>query len=41
VQELVKRFGNFAAVDGVSLEVRTGIFALVGPNGAMFSRGLR
>jgi ABC-2 type transport system ATP-binding protein len=33
-QGLVKRFGDFAAVDGVSLEVRSGIYALVGPNGA-------
>jgi branched-chain amino acid transport system ATP-binding protein len=32
---LVKRFGGFAAVDGVSLEVRKGeIAGLIGPNGA-------
>lgn len=31
---LVKRFGDFAAVDRVSLEVRSGIYALLGPNGA-------
>jgi branched-chain amino acid transport system ATP-binding protein len=32
---LVKRFGGFAAVDGVSLEVREGeIAGLIGPNGA-------
>jgi ABC-2 type transport system ATP-binding protein len=31
---VVKRFADFAAVDGVSLRVRAGIFALLGPNGA-------
>ena len=35
VQNLVKRYGNTAAVDGVSFEVQRGeIFALLGPNGA-------
>lgn len=33
--QVVKRFKNFVAVDGVDLEVRAGeIFALLGPNGA-------
>jgi ABC-2 type transport system ATP-binding protein len=31
---VVKRFGDVAAVDGVSLEVHSGIYALLGPNGA-------
>ncbi|MFS0723389.1 ABC transporter ATP-binding protein [Paenibacillus sp. 1P07SE] len=32
---LVKRYGSFTAVDGVSLEVRPGeVFGLLGPNGA-------
>ena len=35
VQDLVRRFGNFVAVDHVSFEVRRGqIFGLLGPNGA-------
>jgi ABC-2 type transport system ATP-binding protein len=35
VQQLVKRFGAFTAVDRISFEVRRGeIFALLGPNGA-------
>ncbi|RPI87958.1 MAG: ATP-binding cassette domain-containing protein [Chloroflexi bacterium] len=35
VQDLKKNFGDFAAVRGVSFEVRTGqIFSLLGPNGA-------
>lgn len=34
-QSLVKRFGEFTAVNGVSLEVRPGeLFGLLGPNGA-------
>jgi ABC-2 type transport system ATP-binding protein len=35
VTDLVKRYGTFAAVDGVSLEVARGdFFAFLGPNGA-------
>lgn len=35
IDGVVKRFGDFTAVDGVSLEVKPGeIFALLGPNGA-------
>ena len=35
VRDLVKRFGNFTAVNHVSFEVRRGeIFGLLGPNGA-------
>jgi ABC-2 type transport system ATP-binding protein len=35
VQQLVKKFGAFTAVDRISFEVRRGeIFALLGPNGA-------
>ncbi len=35
VRDLVKRFGAFAAVDGIRFEVRRGeIFGLLGPNGA-------
>jgi len=35
VHALVKRFGAFTAVDGISFEVRRGqIFGLLGPNGA-------
>ena len=35
VKNLVKRFGDFTAVDGVSLEVRAGeIFGFLGPNGS-------
>ena len=30
----MKRFGEFAAVDGVSIEVESGVCALLGPNGA-------
>src|SRR5579872_2336461 len=29
-----KRYGDFIAVDGVSLEIDSGVCALVGPNGA-------
>ena len=35
VENAVKRFGNFAALDGVSLSVPAGsVYGLVGPNGA-------
>lgn len=35
VRDLVRRFGNFVAVGGVSFQVRRGeIFGLLGPNGA-------
>ena len=35
VRELVKDYGNFRAVKGISFEVREGeIFGLIGPNGA-------
>jgi ABC-2 type transport system ATP-binding protein len=35
VTDLVKRYGDFTAVDGVSLEVARGdFFAFLGPNGA-------
>jgi ABC-2 type transport system ATP-binding protein len=35
LQNLTKRFGNFTAVDGLSLDIKWGeIFGLLGPNGA-------
>ncbi|MGH8231805.1 MAG: ATP-binding cassette domain-containing protein [Steroidobacteraceae bacterium] len=35
VQQLLKKFGGFTAVDGISFEVQRGqIFGLLGPNGA-------
>jgi ABC-2 type transport system ATP-binding protein len=35
IRGLVKRYGDFAAVDGLDLDIRRGeIFALLGPNGA-------
>ena len=35
VQNLVKRFGDFTAVDGVSFDIQEGeVFSLLGPNGA-------
>ena len=35
VVDIVKRFGNFTAVDGVSFSVEEGeVFGLLGPNGA-------
>jgi len=35
IENLVKRYGNFTAVDGVSLDVASGeIHGFLGPNGA-------
>lgn len=35
VTNLVKKFGNLCAVDGIHLEIRAGeIYGLVGPDGA-------
>lgn len=34
VHELQKRFGDTKALDGLSLEMKTGILGLIGPNGA-------
>jgi len=35
VENLVKKYGDFAAVDGISFNVEEGeIFGLLGPNGA-------
>ena len=42
VDSVVKRFGNLAAVDGLSFEVRSGeIFGFLGPNGAGKTTTLR
>src|SRR5437016_13873597 len=42
ISELVKRFGNFTAVDHISLETRKGeIFGFLGPNGAGKSTTIR
>lgn len=42
VQSVVKRFGNFTAVNSVSFEVRPGrIFGILGPNGAGKTSTLR
>jgi ABC-2 type transport system ATP-binding protein len=42
IQDLTKRFGNFVAVDNVSLEVAPGeIFGFLGPNGAGKSTTIR
>jgi ABC-2 type transport system ATP-binding protein len=42
VEKLVKRFGNFTAVDRISLETRVGeIFGFLGPNGAGKSTTIR
>jgi len=42
VEDLVKRFGRFAAVDGVSFEVARGeVFGFLGPNGAGKSTTIR
>jgi len=42
VEELVKRFGDFTAVDHINLSVRKGeIFGFLGPNGAGKSTTIR
>ena len=42
VEELVKRFGDFTAVDHISLETQKGeIFGFLGPNGAGKSTTIR
>ena len=42
LKDVVKRFGDFTAVDGISLEVGTGeIFGFLGPNGAGKSTTIR
>src|SRR5215468_261454 len=42
IENLVKRFGDFVAVDNVSLEVAPGeIFGFLGPNGAGKSTTIR
>ena len=42
VRELVKDYGNFRAINGISFEVSEGeIFGLIGPNGAGKTTALR
>ena len=42
LEDIVKRFGDFTAVDHVSLEIPTGeIFGFLGPNGAGKSTTIR
>ena len=42
VENLVKRFGQFVAVDRINLEVRKGeVFGFLGPNGAGKSTTIR
>jgi ABC-2 type transport system ATP-binding protein len=42
IEELVKTFGSFAAVDRISLQVKRGeIFGFLGPNGAGKSTTIR
>jgi len=42
VRELVKRFGDFTAVDGISFEVKKGeVFGFLGPNGSGKSTTIR
>ena len=42
VRELVKDYGNFRALNGISFEVNEGeVFGLIGPNGAGKTTALR
>ena len=41
VENLVKRYGNFTAVDGVSLSVAPGRSTALGPNGAGKTTSIR
>src|SRR5580700_3761933 len=42
IEDLVKRFGDFVAVDHINLEVRKGeVFGFLGPNGAGKSTTIR
>ena len=42
IQQLTKKFGNFTALDGLSLDIRSGcIYGIVGPNGSGKSTLLR
>ena len=42
VKELIKDYGNFRAIDGISFEVKEGeVFGLIGPNGAGKTTALR
>jgi ABC-2 type transport system ATP-binding protein len=42
IEDLVKRFGDFVAVDGINLEIRKGeVFGFLGPNGAGKSTTIR
>ncbi|MGA8685675.1 MAG: ATP-binding cassette domain-containing protein, partial [Candidatus Sulfotelmatobacter sp.] len=42
IENLVKRFGDFVAVDHVNLEIRKGeVFGFLGPNGAGKSTTIR
>ena len=35
IRNLVKRYGNFTALDGIDLEVKQGeVYGFIGPNGA-------
>ncbi|HXY78407.1 MAG TPA: ATP-binding cassette domain-containing protein, partial [Candidatus Acidoferrales bacterium] len=42
IEDLVKRFGDFVAVDRINLEIRKGeVFGFLGPNGAGKSTTIR